>query len=79
MVRARWGIENSLHWILDVAFRKDKNRVRTGHVPRQPVPAEAHSAQSAPAGHHRPSRGEAIRHRKAGRNLAYRVQVLSLA
>lgn len=31
-VRAHWGIENSLHWSLDVAFAEDKSRVRTGNA-----------------------------------------------
>jgi predicted transposase YbfD/YdcC len=30
-VRGHWGIENSLHWCLDVAFREDDSRVRKGH------------------------------------------------
>lgn len=30
-VRSHWGIENGLHWILDVAFREDDNRARAGH------------------------------------------------
>lgn len=32
--RAHWGIENGLHWNLDVTFREDECRVRTGHSPR---------------------------------------------
>ena len=32
-VRSHWGIENQLHWVLDVAFREDANRTRTGNAP----------------------------------------------
>lgn len=31
-VRSHWGIENRLHWVLDLAFREDESRVRTGHA-----------------------------------------------
>ena len=29
-VRDHWGVENGLHWILDLAFREDESRVRVG-------------------------------------------------
>ncbi len=31
-VRGHWGIENSLHWVLDIAFREDDCRVRQGEA-----------------------------------------------
>lgn len=32
-IRAHWGIENKLHWILDVTFGEDDSRVRKDHAP----------------------------------------------
>ena len=31
-IRAHWGIENKLHWTLDVAFGEDKSTKRAGHA-----------------------------------------------
>lgn len=33
-VRTHWQIENSLHWVLDIAFREDDSRIRTNHGPQ---------------------------------------------
>ena len=32
LARSRWGIENSLHWQLDMSFDEDRNRTRKDHA-----------------------------------------------
>ena len=32
VVRTHWHIENQLHWVLDVTFREDDSRIRTGNA-----------------------------------------------
>lgn len=30
--RSHWGIENSLHWVPDIAFWEDESRMRAGNA-----------------------------------------------
>ena len=34
VIRLHWGVENGLHWTLDVTFSEDACGVRTGHAPQ---------------------------------------------
>jgi len=31
-VRGHWGVENKLHWVMDVCFREDQSRARQGYT-----------------------------------------------
>lgn len=31
-VRGHWGVENKVHWVLDVWFREDQSRARAGYA-----------------------------------------------
>jgi len=33
VIRGHWSIENSLHWVLDIAFREDDSRIRKDNGP----------------------------------------------
>ncbi len=32
-IRSHWAIENSLHYVLDIAFKDDESRIRKGNAP----------------------------------------------
>ena len=45
-VRSHWGIENRLHWVLDVTFAEDFSRIRAGHAAKNLAVLPAHRPQS---------------------------------
>jgi predicted transposase YbfD/YdcC len=74
-VRGHWGIENGLHWVLDVAFREDDCRVRREHAP-QNLATLRHLALSLLRREKTAKMGVKARRLKAGWDPAYLEKVL---
>jgi len=74
-VRTHWQIENSLHWVLDIAFGEDASRVRVDNGP-QNLAVLRHMALNLLRTE--PSRGSIQTKRlRAGWNHAYLMKVLA--
>src|SRR4051812_4765930 len=67
--RGHWGIENRLHWVLDVVFRDDLSRLRTGHAPEN-MAVVRHMAMNLLC-QAAPSTSLKNRRKRAGWNTAY--------
>jgi len=75
-VREHWGVENALHWVLDVSFREDDCRIRQGHG-AQNMAVLRHMALNLlrrESGH---KRGIKARRKRAGWDRDYLFQVLT--
>lgn len=76
IVRTHWNIENELHWVLDVAFREDDCRVRTGYAP-QNFAVLRHLALNLLKRETSVKVGIKTKRHKAGWSTAYLSKVLS--
>jgi predicted transposase YbfD/YdcC len=74
VVRAHWGIENRLHWMLDVVFREDLVRLRSGNAPAN-MAIVRHAALNLLSGA-KPTTSFKNRRKKAGWNVDYLETVL---
>jgi len=74
--RQHWGIENGLHWVLDIAFNEDRSRVRTGHAPAN-LAVLRHMAINLLKQENTAKGGIKAKRLQAGWNEDYLIKVLS--
>lgn len=75
-IRGHWGIENTLHWCLDVTFREDESRLRDRHAADNVAWLKRFAISLLKQRQDKES--IAMRRRMAGWNTAYLAQVLGL-
>lgn len=75
-VRQHWGIENSLHWVLDVSFREDDCRIRQD-AGAQAMSVLRHMALNLIRRESHHKRGVKARRKRAGWDRRYLMQVLT--
>ncbi|MGH7155333.1 MAG: ISAs1 family transposase [Acetobacteraceae bacterium] len=75
VVRGHWGIENRLHWVLDVVFRDDLARLRSGNGPAN-MAVIKHTALNMLT-QAKPTTSLKNRRKKAGWNQDYLAQVIT--
>ena len=74
--RTHWGIENCVHWVLDVAFDEDRSRVRKDHAP-QNLAIIRHIALNLLKHETTSKGGFKARRKRAGWDEDYLITVLS--
>jgi predicted transposase YbfD/YdcC len=68
-VRGHWGIENRLHWVLDMVFKEDQARLRSGHAPMNMAVVRHMAANLLHQA--KPTTSLKNRRKRAGWNTAY--------
>jgi len=75
-IRSHWGIENKLHWCLDVGFREDESRIRKGQGSEN-MAVIRHIALNLLNKEKSCSRGKKAKRLKAGWDNNYLLKILS--
>jgi predicted transposase YbfD/YdcC len=75
-VRGHWGIENGLHWVLDIGFREDESRVRKDNAPEN-MAMLRHIALNLLKQEHSAKIGIKAKRLKAAWDEGYLLKVLS--
>jgi predicted transposase YbfD/YdcC len=76
-IRAHWGIENSLHWVLDIAFREDDCRTRKDNGPEN-LATLRHIAYNLLKRDQTTKAGIKARRHKAGWDNDYLAQLIGI-
>lgn len=77
--RSHWGVENRLHWVLDVTFREDDCRVRKDHAPQNLSALRKFALSLLRQDTQYPKRSLRGRRKTADRIPDYRASLLGLA
>lgn len=76
--RGHWGIENSLHWVLDMAFREDESRARKDHCAEN-LNVLRHMTLNLLKNEKTCKRGIKVKRLKCGWDEPYLLKVLEVA
>lgn len=76
-IRSHWGIENKVHWLLDVAFREDEQKARAGHIPEN-MSLIRRIALNLLSKEKSAKVGVELKRQKASRKIDYLLKVLNV-